>query len=112
MLIKKEAESVFNKKFETDFQVENFKLDFYSEELKIGIEYSGKEHYIFPNNIFKNTNEGREKFINQRKHFEDKLNFCDGKGIYLITIPYTVKEENIKAWIKYYRPNKYYKSQL
>jgi hypothetical protein len=73
----------------------NLELDCYNEELKIAVEYNGIQHYQWPNF----TNQSKEEFNNQVRRDELKLKLCDYYGIYLISVPYTVKPENIEAYI-------------
>lgn len=75
-------------------------LDCYNEELKIAIEYNGIQHYVFPNY----TNQSYEEFINQRRRDQLKVNLCDLNGVYLITVPFNVKIDQIDEYIRYYLP--------
>ena len=47
-----------------------------------------------------------EQFINQVRRDEFKRETCDILGIYLITVPYTVKFKDIMAFIKANLPPK------
>jgi hypothetical protein len=80
----------------------NLELDLYNDELKIAIEYSGSQHYKWPNNYHKTYDE----FISQVRRDQYKINVCDANGIYLITVPYNVPNEyeSIKKYIEYYLP--------
>lgn len=73
----------------------NLELDCYNDELKIAIEYSGSQHYKFPN-YFHKTN---EDFIKQVRRDQFKAQVCDLNGIYLITVPYWVPEHKLKEFI-------------
>lgn len=73
----------------------NLELDCYNQELKIAVEYNGIQHYQWPNF----TNQSKEEFNNQVRRDELKLKLCDYHGIYLISVPYTVKPEDIEAYI-------------
>lgn len=81
----------------------NLELDLYNDSLKIAIEYSGKQHYHFPNTYHKTY----QDFINQVKRDQFKVNACDANGVYLITVPYNVplNLESIKKYIEYYLPH-------
>lgn len=125
------AERVFNTKFQTnvrpswmrnpvpanDGKHHNLELDLYCDKLKIAIEYNGAQHYIFPSFMFPNTNEGRAKFLAQRARDEAKLDLCDARGVYLITVPHVAHEgsdkpeECIEAWLRYYHPQEEMKRQ-
>lgn len=80
----------------------NLEIDIYNDELKIGVEYSGKAHFVFPNAFHKT----HEEFINQVRRDQFKVDMCDANGIYLITVPYNVplNLEDIKKYITYYLP--------
>lgn len=69
----------------------NLELDCYNEELKIGAEYQGVQHYVYPNPFHKNE----EEFEKQRKRDDLKYDLCEREGVYLITIPYTVPQDKI-----------------
>ena len=77
-------------------------LDLYNDELRIALEASGKQHFVYPN-IFHKT---REEFIKQVRRDIFKVDTCDANGIYLITVPYNVPAnlEDIKKYILYYMP--------
>lgn len=80
----------------------NLELDLYNDELKIGLETNGYQHYIYPN-VFHKT---RDEFVNQIRRDQFKIDTCDANGIYLITVPYNVplNLEDIKKYILYYMP--------
>lgn len=73
----------------------NLELDGYNEELKIGFEYNGIQHYCFPNRF----NKTRQEFEYQLKKDKFKLEKCNEHGIYLITVPYSVPHENILHYV-------------
>jgi hypothetical protein len=74
----------------------NLEIDCYNPELKIGVEYNGKQHYVFPNF----TGMSREEFYNQLRRDRFKRESCDLNGVYLITVPYTVKPQDIENYIR------------
>ena len=80
----------------------NLEIDIYNDELRMGIEYSGKSHYVFPNSFHKSYDD----FINQVRRDQFKVDMCDVNGVYLITVPYNVplNLEEIKKYITYYLP--------
>ena len=98
------AERIFSKPFikvRPDFlrnvvTNHNLELDVYNEELKLAIEYSGRQHYEFVPFFHKNY----EAFLNQKYRDEMKKNKCKEQGIHLIEIPYTVKIEDIESFIR------------
>jgi len=69
---------------ETSGQLE---IDCYNQELKLGVEFDGEQHFKFPNGIHKT----KEEFIAQvrRDQYKDKV--CIEKGIYLIRVPWMPK---------------------
>src|SRR5579885_1122723 len=69
----------------------NLELDMYNEELGLAVEYNGKQHYQFLPLFHKNT----RAFEYQQHRDEWKAKKCKEMGIILVTIPYTVKEENL-----------------
>jgi hypothetical protein len=66
----------------------NLEIDLYNDELKLGIEYNGSQHYKFTPGIHKNY----EHFQTQRYRDEMKKMICKNAGIVLIEVPYTEKE--------------------
>ncbi|QIN54276.1 hypothetical protein [Cedratvirus kamchatka] len=74
----------------------NLEIDCYNPELKIGVEYNGKQHYVFPNF----TGMSREEFYNQLRRDRFKRETCDLNGVYLITVPYTIKHGDIENYIR------------
>jgi hypothetical protein len=75
-------------------------LDCYNEKLKLAVEYQGEQHYKFPNIFHKSKND----FDAQVYRDETKLDICDELGVYVITVPYTIKNEDIEKYIIYYLP--------
>ena len=61
-------------------------LDLYNEELKVAIEYNGKQHYEYTPYFHQNE----ETFKKQLVRDEEKNRICEEMGINLITIPYSV----------------------
>lgn len=77
-------------------------IDCYNDDIKVGIEYNGKQHYIYPNGFHK----CEEEFEEQKERDISKLEQCDQNGVYLITVPYTIPPHQIKPFIEYYHPEK------
>jgi hypothetical protein len=73
----------------------NLELDCYDDEYKIAVEYNGIQHYKFSPYFHKNN----EAFLNQKYRDELKKRMCKENGIILITVPYTVKVEDIERFI-------------
>lgn len=80
----------------------NLEIDCYNHDLKIGVEYNGPQHYVFPNHYMQSHE--YDKFEKQLRRDQFKVEMCDRLGIYLITVPYTVPNDRIKDYIDYYRP--------
>jgi len=72
----------------------NLELDCYNPDIKVAIEYNGEQHYKWPNF----TNQSQFEFENQVRRDEYKRQTCDENNVYLITIPYYVK--NIPEYIE------------
>lgn len=73
----------------------NLEIDCYNDELKLGVEYNGVQHYIYPNH-FHNS---KEVFLAQVRRDQYKVEACERAGIYLITVPYTVELPKIEEYI-------------
>ena len=79
---------------------QNLEIDCYNDELKIGVEYNGIQHYVWPNY----TGSTKDEFIQQLRRDKFKVDACDQNGVYLITVPYTVPNSMIRDYIIYYLP--------
>lgn len=96
-------ESIFNLPFikiRPDFlknQVtgQNLEIDLYNDQLKLGIEINGNQHYKFTPFFQKSEKEFRE----QRYRDELKKHMCANNGITLVEVPYSVGEEGLKPYI-------------
>jgi len=64
----------------------NLELDCYNEEVGLGVEYQGRQHYEFIPFFHRSP----ERFASQRARDEAKARMCAERGIRLIAIPYTV----------------------
>ena len=80
----------------------NLELDVYSDQVyvngikyKIAVEVSGIQHFVHPNF----TGQSVEEFKAQVRRDIFKRTACDFHGIYLITVPYTVKEKDMRSYI-------------
>lgn len=62
---------------------------------KVAFEYNGKQHYIFPNHIHKNTEDGQKRFDTGVKNDQLKVRLSRLKenSIVLIIIPYYIDEK-------------------
>jgi len=67
---------------------QNLEIDLYNDELKLGIEYNGLQHYKYCPGIHKNY----EHFQTQKYRDEMKKMMCKEAGITLIEVPYNEKD--------------------
>ena len=102
-ICKQVIEEICNKPFYTvrpDFlknpeTKRNLEIDCYNDECRLGVEYSGAQHFVYPNGFHKT----KEEFNNQIRRDMFKVEQCDRNGIYLITVPYTVPHDKIREYI-------------
>jgi hypothetical protein len=73
----------------------NLEIDCYNEQLKLGVEYSGIQHYRFTPFFHKN----KEAFYNQKYRDQMKKVKCRENGICLIVVPYTVSANDIPGYL-------------
>jgi hypothetical protein len=73
----------------------NLEIDCYCESLRLGCEYSGKQHYEYSTYMHKN----KEAFHNQKYRDELKRRMCRDNDVMLMEVPYTVKHKNIEGFI-------------
>lgn len=71
-------------------------IDCYNPELRIGGEYSGMQHYIYPNRF----NKSEEEFINQVRRDQLKVILCAQNDVGLAIVPYTVPIPEIQRYIE------------
>lgn len=103
MICKDVAVRLFNKPFQKirpDFLKNektgnNLEIDIYNDELKLGIEYSGKQHYEYTPYLHKNY----QAFLEQVERDKIKEQKCKENGINLIVVPYTIKHDNIESYL-------------
>ncbi len=74
----------------------NLEIDCYNNDLKIGCEYDGEQHYIFPNRWHKY----KWEFDNQMERDRLKNRLCENNGVLLIRVPYTVPLKDIPYYIE------------
>lgn len=77
------------------FGTNNLELDCFNEELKIAVEYDGRQHFEYIPYFHKT----HEAFMNQRYRDYMKEQMCKDNGIILIRVPYTVKIEDIEDFL-------------
>lgn len=74
----------------------NLELDMYNSELKLACEYNGKQHYEYTSHWHGNY----DNFVKQQRRDQMKQHICRKLGIRLITVPYTVKIQDIPRYIE------------
>lgn len=74
----------------------NLELDCFNPELKLAVEYNGRQHYAY-SPYFHAT---KHEFYNLRYRDEIKRRLCREKGIHLIIVPYTIQVDKIESYIK------------
>jgi len=74
----------------------NLELDCYDSDLKIAVEYQGKQHYVYTPFFHKN----KEHFLNQKYRDDMKRRMCKENNIKLIEVPYDVKIKEIENYIR------------
>ena len=73
----------------------NLELDCFNEELRIAVEYNGRQHYEYVPYFHAN----KEAFLNQKYRDDMKRRICRDNNIFLIEVPYNIKLQNIEKFI-------------
>ena len=68
-------------------------LDLYCEEMKIAVEYNGRQHYEYMPHFHR---KGIEQYYQQVKYDEWKIKRCKEMGIKLFIVSYRVKLDDIR----------------
>lgn len=96
-------ESFFNKPFPNSrpsfLQVtksSHLELDCYNKDLKLAVEYQGKQHYKFIKH-FHHTQNG---YHAQRYRDQLKALLCKKHHVYLIHVPYTIPVDDIEPFLR------------
>lgn len=71
----------------------NLEIDCYNEDLMLGVEYNGEQHYK-PTKFGDST-----QVAQQKKRDRLKRDLCCVQGVLLIVVPYTVKLQDIPCYI-------------
>lgn len=74
---------------------ENLELDLYNNDLKLAVEYNGRQHYEFIP-FFHQT---RDRFQTQKYRDKIKKDLCEKHHIKLIVVPYTVTDDQIPFFL-------------
>ena len=75
----------------------NLELDMFNKELRIACEYNGRQHYEYVPYLHGNN---KENFYAQKYRDNMKREICQKLGIFLIEVPYTVKEDEIPDFVE------------
>lgn len=75
----------------------NLEIDCYCEDLKIGIEYNGKQHYQY----IPYFHASKDAFYTTKYRDEMKARLCKENGVNLIIVPYTVAVNDIEEYLKH-----------
>jgi hypothetical protein len=73
----------------------NLELDCYNKDLKLAVEYNGKQHYEYIPYFHRN----KDAFTNQKYRDDMKRRMCKDENIILIEVPYTVEVEKIEVFL-------------
>ena len=73
----------------------SFDIGAYNEELKIGVEYYGKQHYQYTPTFHRSI----EDFHKQSQRDKLKFDACERNGIRLIIVPYTCPPHLVENFI-------------
>lgn len=71
-------------------------IDCCNNDMKLGIEYNGRQHYMYTKGMHKNY----EAFRIQQYRDEMKKRLCEDNGFTLIVVPYTVGFKDIESFIR------------
>ena len=71
-------------------------LDCYNEQLKLAVEYNGKQHYEYNKKMHQ---QDRTQFHNQQYRDYIKKDLCEKHGIRLIIVPYTISPADIPSFL-------------
>jgi hypothetical protein len=71
-------------------------LDCYSEQLRLGVEYSGLQHFVFPNPFHRTQAE----FDAQQRRDRYKAQQCQLAGVHLVVVPFTVAKARIESYLR------------
>jgi hypothetical protein len=71
-------------------------LDFYCDELKLGVEVQGMQHYVYPNSWHKSRAEWEDQLYRDQL----KQHLCKELGITLVHVPFTVPHKHVEDFIR------------
>lgn len=104
IICRKYLEHVFNKSFEktrpnylkNPVTNSNLEIDCFCQELNLGLEYQGIQHYKFTPFFHKN----KAEFQNQKYRDLIKKFLCEKLGINIIEVPYTINNKMLAFFIQ------------
>lgn len=73
----------------------NLEIDCFNPTLQLGVEYNGQQHYSYTSFFHRNV----EASLNQKYRDEIKRRLCKENNITLIEVPYTIKLNDIGAFL-------------
>jgi hypothetical protein len=73
----------------------NLELDCYDDELKIAVEYNGRQHYEYIPFFHRN----KDQFTMQKYRDDMKRRMCKDQGILMIEVPHTTSIKDIESFI-------------
>jgi hypothetical protein len=71
-------------------------LDFYNDELKLGVECQGLQHYVYPNSWHKTRSEWEEQIHRDQL----KAQLCQKTGVTLLHVPFTVPLNKMEQFLR------------
>ena len=71
-------------------------LDAFCAALRLGAEFAGEQHRVFPNSC----HSSRAEFDKQQHRDQLKLDFCRQHGVTLLIVPDSVKRNEMKEYVK------------
>lgn len=71
-------------------------LDAYCAALRLGAEFAGEQHRVFPNSC----HSSRAEFDKQQHRDQLKLDLCRQHGVTLLIVPDSVKRNEMKEYVK------------
>ncbi len=75
---------------------EPMEIDLYNDELKLGVEYNGKQHDEYNEFMHQGS---RDKFRNQQYRDYLKKDICKRRGVYLIVVSHKTKHKDIRKFL-------------
>lgn len=73
----------------------NLELDCYNDDLRLALEYSGAQHYVYPNKFHKDI----DAFEGQVYRDTLKKKLCEMNNVSLIIVPHTISKYDLCSYI-------------